>query len=160
MQFWSQKVVVWHWIFSSLFSHHCSPVESSRFGSSGNLSQASSQLSETGQESTGGSELEESFHSYHSTGFHPSSNGQHRTNGQLSINGHSTGGEEEINRLSPEVGKDLKNDTPAERGSSKLQRFDFLQGSQPSFFISYMMCMNVNWKICSFSFCCSSLKST
>ncbi|XP_030291720.1 uncharacterized protein unc13bb isoform X4 [Sparus aurata] len=99
-----------------------SPVESSRFGSSGNLSQASSQLSETGQESTGGSELEESFHSYHSTGFHPSSNGQHRTNGQLSINGHSTGGEEEINRLSPE-GKDLKNDTPAERGSSKLQRF-------------------------------------
>uniref|UniRef100_A0A4W6C9C5 Unc-13 homolog B n=1 Tax=Lates calcarifer TaxID=8187 RepID=A0A4W6C9C5_LATCA len=53
-----------------------SPVESSRFGSSGNLSQTSSQLSETGQESTGGSELEESFHSYHSTGFHPSNNGQ------------------------------------------------------------------------------------
>uniref|UniRef100_A0A3Q2VD78 Unc-13 homolog B n=1 Tax=Haplochromis burtoni TaxID=8153 RepID=A0A3Q2VD78_HAPBU len=54
-----------------------SPVESSRFGSSGNLSQTSSQLSETGHESTGGSELEESFHSYHSTGFHPSTNGQY-----------------------------------------------------------------------------------
>uniref|UniRef100_A0A668SG93 Unc-13 homolog B n=1 Tax=Oreochromis aureus TaxID=47969 RepID=A0A668SG93_OREAU len=67
-----------------------SPVESSRFGSSGNLSQTSSQLSETGHESTGGSELEESFHSYHSTGFHPSTNGQLRTNGtNLSINGHS-----------------------------------------------------------------------
>uniref|UniRef100_A0A4W6C605 Unc-13 homolog B n=1 Tax=Lates calcarifer TaxID=8187 RepID=A0A4W6C605_LATCA len=75
-----------------------SPVESSRFGSSGNLSQTSSQLSETGQESTGGSELEESFHSYHSTGFHPSNNGQ-------------------------PLGRGLKNDTPAERGSSKLQRY-------------------------------------
>uniref|UniRef100_A0A3B3VSK6 Unc-13 homolog B n=1 Tax=Poecilia latipinna TaxID=48699 RepID=A0A3B3VSK6_9TELE len=53
-----------------------SPVESNRFGSSGNLSQASSQLSETGHESTGGSELEESFHSYHSTGLHPSTSGQ------------------------------------------------------------------------------------
>ncbi|XP_044029406.1 uncharacterized protein LOC122865274 isoform X6 [Siniperca chuatsi] len=99
-----------------------SPVESSRFGSSGNLSQTSSQLSETGQESTGGSELEESFHSYHSTGFHPSTNGQPRSNGHLSTNGHSTVGEQEI-RLSPEVGRGLKNDTPVERGSSKLQRF-------------------------------------
>ena len=114
-------------------------MESSRFGSSGNLSQASSQLSETGQESTGGSELEESFHSYHSTGFHPSSNGQHRTNGHLSINGHSTVGEQEINRLSPEVGRGLKIDTPAERGSSKLQRFDFLIRSQLVFFISFIM---------------------
>ncbi|XP_022622354.1 protein unc-13 homolog B [Seriola dumerili] len=100
-----------------------SPVESSRFGSSGNLSQTSSQLSETGQESTGGSELEESFHSYHSTGFHPSTNGQPRTNGHLPANGHSMVGEQEVHRLSPEVGRGLKNDTPSERGSSKLQRF-------------------------------------
>uniref|UniRef100_A0A9J8BD70 Unc-13 homolog B n=1 Tax=Cyprinus carpio carpio TaxID=630221 RepID=A0A9J8BD70_CYPCA len=52
-----------------------SPVDSSRFGSSGNLSQASSQLSETGQESAACSELEESYHSYHSTGYRPSRNG-------------------------------------------------------------------------------------
>lgn len=100
-------------------------MESSRFGSSGNLSQTSSQLSETGQESTGGSELEESFHSYHSTGFHPSTNGQPRTNGHHPANGHATLGEQEIHRLSPEVGRGLKNDTPAERGSSKLQRYCF-----------------------------------
>uniref|UniRef100_A0A8D3B2Q2 Unc-13 homolog B n=1 Tax=Scophthalmus maximus TaxID=52904 RepID=A0A8D3B2Q2_SCOMX len=81
-----------------------SPVESSRFGSSGNLSQTSSQLSEVGQESTGGSELEESFHSYHSTGFHPSANGQPRTNGHCATNGHSTVGEQEIHRLAPEIG--------------------------------------------------------
>ncbi|KAG7498605.1 unc-13-like B isoform X2 [Solea senegalensis] len=98
-----------------------SPVESSRFGSSGNLSQISSQLSEAGQESTGGSEVEESFHSYHSTGFHPSTNGQPRTNGHT--NGHSAAGEQEIHRLSPEMGHSLKNDTPSERGSSKLLRF-------------------------------------
>lgn len=103
-------------------SHHCSPVESSRFGSSGNLSQTSSQLSETGQESTGGSEHEESFHSYHSTSIHPSTNGQPRTNGHPPTNGHSTVGEQELHRLSPAVGRDLKNDTQAERGSSKLQR--------------------------------------
>lgn len=100
-----------------------SPVESSRFGSSGNLSQTSSQLSETGQESTGGSELEESYHSYHSTGFHPSTNGQPRTNGHLPTNGHSAIGEQDIHKLLPEVGKGLKIDTPAERPSSKLQRF-------------------------------------
>uniref|UniRef100_A0A3Q3XR05 Uncharacterized protein n=1 Tax=Mola mola TaxID=94237 RepID=A0A3Q3XR05_MOLML len=100
-----------------------SPVDSSRFGSSGNLSQTSSQLSETGQESTGGSELEETFHSYHSTGFHPSASGQPRTNGHLQSNGHPTGGEREIHRLSPEVGRGLKNDNPSEeRSSSKLQR--------------------------------------
>ncbi|KAM7393158.1 hypothetical protein PAMA_008012 [Pampus argenteus] len=100
-----------------------SPVESSRFGSSGNLSQTSSQLSETGQESTGGSELEESFHSYHSTGFYPSTNGQPRTNGHLPSNGHSTVSNQDIRRMSPEVSQCLKNDTPAERGFSKLQRF-------------------------------------
>ncbi|XP_029945156.1 protein unc-13 homolog B-like [Salarias fasciatus] len=99
-----------------------SPVESSRFGSSGNLSQISSQLSETGQ-STGGSELEESFHSYHSTGFHPSTNGLPRTNGHPSTNGHSTVSEQEIRRMSPEVGRTLKIDPPAEKGSSKHQRF-------------------------------------
>lgn len=100
-------------------------MESSRFGSSGNLSQTSSQLSETGQESTGGSELEESFHSYHSTGFHPSTNGQPRTNGHHPANGHAPLGEQEIHRLSPEVGRGLKNNTPAETGSSKLQRYCF-----------------------------------
>ncbi|KAK6492375.1 protein unc-13-like protein B-like, partial [Huso huso] len=50
-----------------------SPVGSSRYDSSGNLSQGSSQLSELDQESAPGSEPEErrdreSFHSYHSTG--------------------------------------------------------------------------------------------
>ncbi|KAJ4925802.1 hypothetical protein JOQ06_007988 [Pogonophryne albipinna] len=99
-----------------------SPVESSRFGSSGNLSQTSSQLSETGQ-STGGSELEESFHSYHSTSFHPSTNGQPRTNGQPPTNGHYTVDEQEIRRLTSEEGQGLKNDTPTERGTSKLLRF-------------------------------------
>ncbi|KAI9524905.1 hypothetical protein NQZ68_014440 [Dissostichus eleginoides] len=98
------------------------PVESSRFGSSGNLSQTSSQLSETGQ-STGGSELEESFHSYHSTSFHPSTNGQLRTNGQPPTNGHYTVGEQEIHRLTSEEGQGLKKDTPTERGTSKLLRF-------------------------------------
>ncbi|XP_061590385.1 uncharacterized protein LOC133455393 isoform X4 [Cololabis saira] len=105
-----------------------SPVESSRFGSSGNLSQTSSQLSEIGHESTGGSELEESFHSYHSTGLHPSTNGQPRTNGQISTNGHSTVNEQEIHRLSPEIGQSLKNESPAEKGF-KLQRFH--DGGEP-----------------------------
>ncbi|XP_034753195.1 uncharacterized protein LOC117959906 [Etheostoma cragini] len=100
-----------------------SPVESSRFGSSGNLSQTSSQLSETGQESTGGSELEESFHSYHSTSIHPYTNGQLRTTEHPPTNGHSSVGEQEKHRLSPKVEEGLKNDTPAERGSTKLLRF-------------------------------------
>lgn len=108
--------------FSSLLSQNCSPVESSRFGSSGNLSQTSSQLSETGQESTGGSELEESFHSYHSAGLHPSNNGQSCTNGHLSTNGHAPVSEQGIRRLTPEVGQGLKNDPP-EKQSSKLKRF-------------------------------------
>ena len=64
---------------AGLFSHP-SPVDSSRFGSSGNLSQASSQLSETGPDSAAGSELEErrdqeSYHSYHSTGSYRPANG-------------------------------------------------------------------------------------
>uniref|UniRef100_A0A3Q1GAA1 Unc-13 homolog B n=1 Tax=Acanthochromis polyacanthus TaxID=80966 RepID=A0A3Q1GAA1_9TELE len=77
-----------------------SPADSSHFGSSGNLSQTSSQVSEIGHESTGGSELEESFHSYHSTGCHPSTTGQ-------------------------PPGKGLKNDVPAVRGSSKPPRFHY-----------------------------------
>uniref|UniRef100_A0A8D0DH11 Unc-13 homolog B n=1 Tax=Sander lucioperca TaxID=283035 RepID=A0A8D0DH11_SANLU len=96
-----------------------SPVDSSRFGSSGNLSQTSSQLSETGQESTGGSELEESFHSYHSTSFHPSTSGQPRTSEHPPTSGHSSVGEQEIQRLSPKVGQGLK------KGSSKLLRYIF-----------------------------------
>ncbi|CAG5867255.1 unnamed protein product [Menidia menidia] len=99
------------------------PVESSRFGSSGNLSQTSSQLSETGHDSTGGSELEESFHSFHSTGLHPSTKGQPCTNGHPTTNGHSTVTEQELKRLPPDVEQVLKNDPPAERGSLKLQRF-------------------------------------
>uniref|UniRef100_A0A673Y0U9 Protein unc-13 homolog B-like n=1 Tax=Salmo trutta TaxID=8032 RepID=A0A673Y0U9_SALTR len=58
-----------------------SPVESSRFGSSGNLSQTSSQLSETGQESAPGSGLED--------------------------NGHAVLGQEELRRPSLDVGKSL-----------------------------------------------------
>lgn len=60
--------------------------------------------------------MEESFHSYHNTGLHPS------TNGHLTTNGHSTDSEKEIHRLSPEVGRGLKNDTPSEKSSIKLQR--------------------------------------
>uniref|UniRef100_A0A9J8BDW2 Unc-13 homolog B n=1 Tax=Cyprinus carpio carpio TaxID=630221 RepID=A0A9J8BDW2_CYPCA len=77
------------------------PHASSRFGSSGNLSQASSQLSETGQESAACSELEESYHSYHSTGYRPSRNGHHPTNGQTSW------GEDEGLKSSQENGKGL-----------------------------------------------------
>ncbi|XP_071009011.1 uncharacterized protein [Oncorhynchus clarkii lewisi] len=84
-----------------------SPVESSRFGSSGNLSQTSSQLSETGQESAPGSGLEESFHSYHSTTFCPSTAGQQPTNGHLPSNGHSVLGQEVLRRPSLDVGKSL-----------------------------------------------------
>uniref|UniRef100_A0A3Q3GD71 Unc-13 homolog B n=1 Tax=Kryptolebias marmoratus TaxID=37003 RepID=A0A3Q3GD71_KRYMA len=104
-----------------------SPVESSRFGSSGNLSQISSQLSETGHESTGGSELEESFHSYHSTGLHPSTNGQPRTNGHFPTNEHPTGSEKEIHLQSPDVGPSLKNDI-SEKESTKLQSGSGLYG--------------------------------
>uniref|UniRef100_A0A671TAF4 Protein unc-13 homolog B-like n=1 Tax=Sinocyclocheilus anshuiensis TaxID=1608454 RepID=A0A671TAF4_9TELE len=77
--------------------HHAS----SRFGSSGNLSQASSQLSETGQESAAYSELEESYHSYHSIGYRPSRNGHHPTNG------HTSWGEDEGLKSSQENGKGL-----------------------------------------------------
>ncbi|XP_056146674.1 protein unc-13 homolog B-like [Lampris incognitus] len=104
-----------------------SPVDSSHFGSSGNLSQASSQLSETGQESAGGSELEESFHSYHSTGFRPFTNGQPHANGHHPANGHSMTGEKEVKRPSPDGGQvingSMKNDATVERRSTTLQRF-------------------------------------
>uniref|UniRef100_A0A673C2D4 Unc-13 homolog B n=1 Tax=Sphaeramia orbicularis TaxID=375764 RepID=A0A673C2D4_9TELE len=115
-----------------------SPVESSRFGSSGNLSQTSSQLSETGQESTGGSELEESFHSYHSTGFHPSTNGLSRTNGHLSTNGHSMVSEQELRRLSSEERQNLKSNISSESGSSKLIRYRLLFGGSGLYGIDSM----------------------
>lgn len=100
-----------------------SPVDSSRFGSSGNLSQTSSQLSETGQESTGGSDPEESFHSFHSTRFHPSANGQPFKHGHPTVNGHTPAGEKELRQLAPEVAQTLKKEPPAERSSSRLQRY-------------------------------------
>ncbi|XP_061658129.1 protein unc-13 homolog B-like isoform X2 [Syngnathoides biaculeatus] len=93
-----------------------SPAESSRFGSSGNLSQTSSQLSEIGHESTGGSEIEESFHSYHSTSFYPSSNGHFTTHGQSAV------GEKVLPGLS-DARRSLPNDTPREKALSKLKRF-------------------------------------
>ncbi|KAK7896408.1 hypothetical protein WMY93_021733 [Mugilogobius chulae] len=105
------------------------PVESSRFGSSGNLSQASSQLSETGQ-STGGSELEESFHSYHSLGFHPAANGQARSSnnhhhGNVSINGQSAISENDLRCSSAATDEkhSLKSGNTSERGSTKVLRF-------------------------------------
>ncbi|XP_045063946.1 protein unc-13 homolog B-like isoform X3 [Coregonus clupeaformis] len=109
--------------------HGSSPVESSRFGSSGNLSQTSSQLSETGQESAPGSGLEESFHSYHSTGFRPSTNVQQPTNGHIPSNGHSVLGKGELGRPCLDVGKSLngslkKLDHSVEKRSNKhLQSF-------------------------------------
>ncbi|XP_044000234.1 protein unc-13 homolog B-like isoform X3 [Gambusia affinis] len=98
-----------------------SPVESNRFGSSGNLSQASSQLSETGHESTGGSELEESFHSYHSTGLHPSTNGQPRPT-RPPTNGHSAGSEKDVDIQSNELLQSLKSEA-SEKEAPKLPRF-------------------------------------
>uniref|UniRef100_A0A673VZZ9 Protein unc-13 homolog B-like n=1 Tax=Salmo trutta TaxID=8032 RepID=A0A673VZZ9_SALTR len=100
-----------------------SPVESSRFGSSGNLSQTSSQISETGQESAPGSGLEESFHSYHSTGFRPSINVQQPTNGHIPSNGHSVLGKK-LGRPCLDVGKNLngslkKLDHSVEKRSNK-----------------------------------------
>ncbi|KAJ8339101.1 hypothetical protein SKAU_G00358870, partial [Synaphobranchus kaupii] len=85
-----------------------SPVDSSRFGSSGNLSQASSQLSETGPDSAAGSELEErrdpeSYHSYHSTGsYRPT-------------NGHAVWDQEENTRPSVEPGRALNGNLQTDR---------------------------------------------
>ncbi|XP_036385866.1 protein unc-13 homolog B-like [Megalops cyprinoides] len=89
-----------------------SPVDSSRFGSSGNLSQASSQLSEMGQDSAAGSELEErrdpeSFHSYHSTGSYRPTNGH-------------AAWDEEVLGPSPEPGQAPK-DTPKTDQISPVQ---------------------------------------
>ncbi|XP_034152756.1 uncharacterized protein unc13bb isoform X3 [Esox lucius] len=105
-----------------------SPVESSRFGSSGNLSQTSSQLSETGQESIAGSGLEESFHSYHSTSFRSSISGQQTINGHLQSNGPPDLRQEDLRRPSMEKGKSLngsmKLDYLVEKRSNKhLQSF-------------------------------------
>lgn len=112
-------------MFPSFLSHNCSPVESNRFGSSGNLSQASSQLSETGHESTGGSELEESFHSYHSTGLHPSTNGQPRPTGPPTrppTNAHSAGSEKDVDIQSNELLQSLKSEA-SEKEAPKLPRW-------------------------------------
>nr|XP_055064809.1 protein unc-13 homolog B-like isoform X4 [Misgurnus anguillicaudatus] len=81
--------------------HASSPVDSSRFGSSGNLSQASSQLSETGQESAVCSEVEESYHSFHTIGCRPSRNEHHSTNG------HTSWRENEGVKTSQDIGKVL-----------------------------------------------------
>lgn len=71
--------------FFFLFPHsQISPAGSSRFGSSGNLSQASSPLSEMGQESVTGSELKESYHSFHNTGYRPPAKGHYPANGHTS----------------------------------------------------------------------------
>ncbi|XP_053372448.1 protein unc-13 homolog B isoform X2 [Clarias gariepinus] len=80
-------------------NHPSSPAGSSHFGSSGNLSQASSPLSETGQESVIGSELKETYHSFHSTGYRPPSNGQH------TANEHRSWGEDEGLKSSQEKGR-------------------------------------------------------
>lgn len=66
-------------------NHPSSPVGSSHFGSSGNLSQASSPLSEMGQETVTGSELKESYHTYHNTGYRPPANGHHPANGHWTL---------------------------------------------------------------------------
>uniref|UniRef100_A0A3Q2Y9X7 Unc-13 homolog B n=1 Tax=Hippocampus comes TaxID=109280 RepID=A0A3Q2Y9X7_HIPCM len=86
-----------------------SPAESSRFGSSGNLSQTSSQLSEIGHGSTGGSELEESFHSYHSTSIYPSSIGHLTTNAQSAV------GQKVLAQPSFDTRQHLQNETPTEK---------------------------------------------
>ncbi|KAI5622630.1 hypothetical protein C0J50_17851 [Silurus asotus] len=75
-----------------------SPAGSSHFGSSGNLSQASSP-SEMGQESVTGSELKESYHSFHSTGYRPPVNVHH------SANGHASWGAVDGSKSSQEKGK-------------------------------------------------------
>ncbi|XP_042620772.1 protein unc-13 homolog B-like isoform X2 [Cyprinus carpio] len=75
--------------------HASSPVDSSRFGSSGNLSQASS------QESAACSELEESYHTYHCTGYQPSRNGHHPTNE------HTSWGEDEVLKFSQDNGRGI-----------------------------------------------------
>uniref|UniRef100_A0A3B4EF44 Unc-13 homolog B n=1 Tax=Pygocentrus nattereri TaxID=42514 RepID=A0A3B4EF44_PYGNA len=83
--------------------HASSPADSSRFGSSGNLSQASSPLSENGQESVACSELEESQHSFHNTGYRPTTNGHHPANG------HTSWGEEEGLKSYQEAGRGVSN---------------------------------------------------
>ncbi|KAJ3605253.1 hypothetical protein NHX12_027303 [Muraenolepis orangiensis] len=114
--------------------HPSSPVESSRFGSSGNLSQVSSQLSEMGQESTGGSELEESFHSYHSPGFRPpsfsSTGGPPPANGlHHPTNGHSPQGVEAVLRTSAKdlaqgLSSSTVTETPADRRLTKFLGYE------------------------------------
>ncbi|XP_061118501.1 protein unc-13 homolog B [Conger conger] len=113
-----------------------SPVNSSRFGSSGNLSQASSQLSETGPDSAAGSELEErrdqeSYHSYHSTGsYRPA-------------NGHAAWDQEEGSKPSTEPGKAVNGTLQTDRISpvqpplpqEKFEKpaISFFEGGPPPF---------------------------
>lgn len=73
---------------SSLFSLHISPANSSRFGSSGNLSQTSSPPSDSGQEIGPGSELKESYNSFHIAGYRPAENGHHPANGHATRSEH------------------------------------------------------------------------
>ncbi|KAL7847944.1 hypothetical protein AOLI_G00226620 [Acnodon oligacanthus] len=89
--------------FSAGLFQEENPADSSRFGSSGNLSQASSPLSENGQESVTCSELEESQHSFHSTGYRPPTNGHHPANG------HTSWGEEEGLKSYQEAGRGVSN---------------------------------------------------
>lgn len=94
--------VLWIFLlFSFFFVPHTqiSPAGSSRFGSSGNLSQTSSPLSEMGQESVTSSELKESYHSFHNTGYRPPANGHHPANG------HTSWGEDEVLKSSQEKGR-------------------------------------------------------
>lgn len=66
---------------------------------------------------------EDSCHSYHSTGLHPSSNGRPlRAYGHLAANGHSVDGEREVCGMSPDNLKGLKNSALPEKSSLKLQR--------------------------------------
>ncbi|KAL7846902.1 hypothetical protein SRHO_G00218820 [Serrasalmus rhombeus] len=89
--------------FSTGLFQEENPADSSRFGSSGNLSQASSPLSENGQESVACSELEESQHSFHNTGYRPTTNGHHPANG------HTSWGEEEGLKSYQEAGRGVSN---------------------------------------------------
>ncbi|XP_076876492.1 protein unc-13 homolog B isoform X5 [Brachyhypopomus gauderio] len=103
--------------------HASSPADSSRFGSSGNISQASSPLSETGHESIACSELEESQQSFHNTGYCPTINGHLAANRQYAAKGHHSVTE---NMCLDKKG--LKSSQETERGgSSTLEKDSVLQ---------------------------------
>uniref|UniRef100_A0A4W4G9S6 Unc-13 homolog B n=1 Tax=Electrophorus electricus TaxID=8005 RepID=A0A4W4G9S6_ELEEL len=103
--------------------HASSPGDCSHFGSSGNISQASSPLSEIGHESIVCSELEQSQHSFHSTGYRPPTNGHHTANGQYTAKGHCPAN---VNTSVEKEG--LKSSQKTERGnSSSLEKDGVLQ---------------------------------